>query len=138
MHDKRLRTLDINWLFATPKLKKTPCSFWRNIFGAWLNVRVGLVKTEPASHVAVFRQPIFGNPFITNTTNKPLGARGLSEKNTIAKSGCTKLKDLWDLEDREWKTFPALRLNSHVFNKTSNEIITTSIPSNFASYSNRI
>ncbi len=48
---------DINWLFATPKLKKLKCSFWKSILNFWLNVRVGLAKSEPASHAEVLRQP---------------------------------------------------------------------------------
>jgi hypothetical protein len=49
--------LDINWLFAAPKFKKLKCSFWKNIFNSWLNVKVGLAKSEPASHAEVLRQP---------------------------------------------------------------------------------
>jgi hypothetical protein len=75
-----------------------------------LNVKVGLVKTEPASHAEVLRQPIFNNPLITNMTGHPLGVSGLSERCAIAKASCTRIKDLWDSEDKEWK-------NSHIINR---------------------
>ncbi len=68
MHSKGPSIPDINWLFVAPKLKKLKCSFWKNILGSWLNVKVGLAKSEPASHAEVLRQPIFNNPFILNTT----------------------------------------------------------------------
>jgi hypothetical protein len=61
VHGKGPSILDINWFFAAPKLKKLKCSFWKNILGSWLNVRVGLAKSEPASHAEVltthFQQP---------------------------------------------------------------------------------
>jgi hypothetical protein len=55
MQDKGPSILDINWLFTTPKLKKLKCSFWKSILSSWLNVRVGLAKSEPASHAEVLR-----------------------------------------------------------------------------------
>jgi hypothetical protein len=95
VHRKGLSIPDINWFFATPKLKKLECSFWKSIFGSWLNVRVGLTKSEPASHAKVLRQPIFSNPFILNTIGHPLGMSGRNEGRPIANSGCTRIKDLW-------------------------------------------
>jgi hypothetical protein len=79
VHGKGPSIPDINWLFAAPKLKQTKCSFWKNILGFWLNVRVGLAKSEPASHVEVLEQPIFSNPLILNRTGLPLGVCGLNE-----------------------------------------------------------
>jgi len=38
IHNKGPDTLDMNWIFVAPKLKRTPCSMWKNIFGAWINV----------------------------------------------------------------------------------------------------
>jgi hypothetical protein len=59
------------------------CSFWKSILGSWLNVRVGLAKFELASHAEVFREPIFTNLFILNTTSHPLGVCGISERHAI-------------------------------------------------------
>jgi hypothetical protein len=72
VHNKGSSISDINWLFAAPKLKKLKCSFWKSIVGSWLNVRVGLTKSEPASRAEILRQPIFSNPLILNTTGHPL------------------------------------------------------------------
>jgi hypothetical protein len=79
VHGKRPSILHINWLFAAPKLKKLKCSFWNNILGSWLNIRIRLAKFEPASHAKVLRQPIFSNPFILNTTSLPMGVSGRNE-----------------------------------------------------------
>jgi hypothetical protein len=122
--------LDINWLFAAPKLKQTKCLFWKSILGFWLNVKVGLAKSELASHAEVLRQPIFNNPFILNTTGHPLGVCGLSEGRAIANSGCTRIKDFWDSEGKAWKSLQALWMTYHATNKTNREIIITNIPWN--------
>jgi hypothetical protein len=60
------------------------CSFWKSILGSWLNIKVGLTKSKPASHTEVFRQPIFSNPLILNTTGHPLGMCGCSEGHAVA------------------------------------------------------
>jgi len=112
------------------------CSFWKSILGYWFNVRIGLVKSELASHGKVLRQPIFNNPLILNTTGLPLGVCGLSEGRTIANSGCTRIKDLWDLEGRTWKSLQALQMTYHTTNKNSREIIIASIPWNPITYTN--
>jgi hypothetical protein len=52
----------------------------------------------------------------------------------IAKAGCTRIKDLWDQEDKEWKSLPTFRMNSHVINQTSRGIIISSIPWNLAAF----
>ncbi len=137
MHSKGPSIPDINWLFAAPKLKQTKCSFWKSILGSWLNVRVGLTKSELASHLEVFRQPIFNNPFILNTAGHPLGVCGLSEGRAIANSGCTRIKDLWDLESKAWKSLHAFQGTYHATNRNSKEIIIASIPWNPATYTNR-
>jgi hypothetical protein len=49
MHGKGPNIPDINWFFAAPKFKQTKCSFWKRL-GYWFNVRVGVAKSEPASH----------------------------------------------------------------------------------------
>jgi len=59
-------TQDINWMFAATKLKKPLASLWKSILHSWLSVRPGLCKSEPTNLVEILRQPIFGNPLITN------------------------------------------------------------------------
>ncbi len=108
VHGKGPNIPDINWLFIAPKLKQTKCSFWKNILGSWLNVRVSLAKSEFASHVEVLKQPIFSNPLILNTIHFPLGVCGLSEGRAIANFGCTRIKDLWDPMGRAWKSLHTL------------------------------
>ncbi len=137
MHNKGPNIPDINWLFAAPKLKKLKCSFWKCILGSWLNIRVGLAKFELASHAEVLRQPIFNNPLILNTIGHPLGMNGCNEGQTIANSGCTRIKDLWDQEGRAWKSFQAFRMTYHTTNMNNKEIIIVSIPWNLATYTNR-
>jgi hypothetical protein len=85
VHDKGPRTSDKNWFFAAPKLKKMPYFFWRSTLGVWRNIKVGLVKNEPATRAEVFRQPIFENPLITNMAGNPLGMNDLSEGCAITK-----------------------------------------------------
>jgi hypothetical protein len=109
----------------------------KSILGSWLNVKVGLAKSEPASHAKVFRQPIFNNPLILNTTGLPLGVCGLNEGPAIANSGCTRIKDLWDLDGRAWKSLQALRMTYHATNRNNRKIIIASIPWNPATYTNR-
>jgi hypothetical protein len=94
VHGKGPNTPDINWIFVAPKLKKSPCSIWKNILGAWFNVRAGMAKSDLTTQVEVLRQPIFENPLVTNSDGNPLGVSGLSEGCTFAKSGCTRIKDL--------------------------------------------
>jgi hypothetical protein len=137
VHGKGPSIPDINWLFAAPKLKKLKCSLWKSILGSWLNVRVGLAKSELASHAEVLRQPIFSNPLILNTTGHPLGVSGRNDGRAIANSGCTRIKDLWDQEGRAWKSLQALRLTYHATNRNNKEIIIASIPLNPATYTNR-
>jgi hypothetical protein len=95
-----------------------------------MNVKAGLVKTEPTLQVEVLRQPIFNNPLVTNMVGHPLGVNGFNEGRAITKASCTKIKDIWDREDREWKRHPTFRMNYHVINKTSRDTVISSIPSN--------
>jgi hypothetical protein len=55
VHGKGPNTPDINWIFTVPKLKRTQCSMWKSIIGAWLNVRPGLIKTDPTSATEILR-----------------------------------------------------------------------------------
>jgi hypothetical protein len=105
--------------------------------GAWLNVRASLVKTKPTSQAEVLRQPIYSNPLIINATGYPLGVSGLNKGRAITKVGCTRIKDLWDSEDQEWKSLLALGMNSHIINRTSRNAIISNIPWNPTAFSNR-
>jgi hypothetical protein len=93
-----------------------------------MNVRVGLMKTEPTSQAEVFKQPIFSNPLVINVVGRLLGVNELSEGQVIVKARCTRIKDLWDQEDREWRSLPVLKMNSHVMNRMSKDIIISNIP----------
>ncbi len=55
VHGKGPNNPDFNWLFAAPKLKRLQCSMWKNIVGAWLNVRPGLTKSDPTTIAEVLR-----------------------------------------------------------------------------------
>jgi len=128
IHDKGPNTLDINWLFAAPKLKRIQCSMWKNIVGAWLNVRPGLTKTDPTNTVETLKQPLFGNPSILNTSGTPLGIGGLKEGYAFVRSRCSRVKDLWNSEDNEWKSLSELGMSYHTSNKRCKDVITASIP----------
>ncbi|CAK9231472.1 unnamed protein product [Sphagnum troendelagicum] len=54
------------------------------------------------------KQPVFGNPHIVNHEGKPLGLSGRSEGNSLAKVGCSRVRDFWDPEEKEWKGLFAL------------------------------
>ncbi len=73
VHGKGPSNLDLNWLLATPKLKRLKNSMWKSIVGAWLNVRPGLIKSDPTNSDEVLRQPLFGNPSILNLKGILLG-----------------------------------------------------------------
>jgi hypothetical protein len=42
---------------------------------------------EPTNAAEVLRQPVFGNPLITNQDSKPLGLSGRSEGNALVNTG---------------------------------------------------
>jgi hypothetical protein len=96
VHSLGPNTQDINWLFVAPKLKRPPISLWKSILGAWLSVRPGLCKSELTNTTEVLRQPVFGNPLITNQEGRPLGLSGGSEGNAFGNAGCSKVRDLGD------------------------------------------
>lgn len=81
-----------------------------------MNVRAGFVKTKPTSQAKVLRQPIFSNPLITNVASHPLGMSRLNEGQAITKAGYTRVKDLWDRENREWMSLSTFGINFHVIN----------------------
>ncbi len=121
-------TQDINWLFATTKLKRPPTSLWKSILSAWMNVRPGLSKSEPTNAAEVLRQPVFGNPLITNRDSRPLRLSGRSEGNALVKAGHYKVGDFWDPEAKTWKNLSALKMSSHASNKLNRDLIVASIP----------
>jgi hypothetical protein len=116
-HDLGPSTHDINWMFAATKLKRPPTSLWKSILHAWMNVRPGLCKSEPTNSAEILRQPVFGNPLIVNQEGKPLGFSDRSEGNSLANEGCSRVRDLWDSEEKDWKGLSALGVSSHSTNK---------------------
>ncbi len=128
MHGKRPNTSDINWLFAAPKLKRIRHSMWKNIVGSWLNVRLGLTKADPTSSAETLRQPLFGNPSIFNASGTLLGLRGLRDGSAFARHGCTRIKDLWNPKEGDWKSLTKLEMSYHTSNRKCKEAITASIP----------
>jgi hypothetical protein len=99
-----------------------------NVVGAWLNVRLGLTKSDPSTAAEILRQPLFGNPSILNTSGSPLGVSGRREGNAFAQSSCSRIKDLWCERNREWKGLATLGMRQHPSNKNARELIVNSIP----------
>jgi hypothetical protein len=110
------------------KLKKTHCSMWDSILRAWLNVKPGLIKTDPTNSAEILRQLLFDNPSILNSNGSPLGISGLREGNTFAHSGCSRVKDLQNAASKEWKSLTEMKMGHHPSNRSSLVRITTSIP----------
>jgi hypothetical protein len=115
-------------LFAATKLKKPPTSLWKNILSAWMNVRPGLSKLEPTNAVEVLRQPVFGNPLITNQDNRPLGLNGRSEGNALVNASHSRVGNFWDPEAKTWKNLSALGMSLHANNRLNKDLIIASIP----------
>ncbi len=128
IHGKGPTNPDFNWLLAAPKLKRLQCSMWKNIVGAWLNVRPGLTKLDPTTVAEVLRQPLFSNPSILSTSGTPLGVSEISEGCSFAQSGCSRVKDLWSPENKKWKELSDLGMSHHISNMRCRDIITASIP----------
>ncbi|CAK9856849.1 unnamed protein product [Sphagnum jensenii] len=93
-----------------------------------MNVRLGLCKSEPTNSAETLRQPVFGNPLILNQEGKPLGLNGKSEGNSLANAGCSRIRDFWDAEEKEWKGLSALGVSFHPSNRRNRELIIASIP----------
>ncbi len=96
--------------------------------GAWLNVRPGLTKVDPTNSTETLRQPLFGNPSILNASDVPLGLGSLRDGNAFVRHGCSQVKDLWNPEERDWKSLSELGMNYHASNKRCKEAIIASIP----------
>jgi len=101
---------------------------WKSIVGAWMKVRPGLTKVISTSTAEILKQPIFDNPLILNQLGVPLGLNGLSGGNTFARAGCTRIKDLWNRADQEWKSLAELGMSYHALNKKCKETFIASIP----------
>jgi hypothetical protein len=121
-------TQDINWMFVATKLKRPPTSLWKSILHAWMSVRPGLCKSEPTNSAETLRQPVFGNPLVVNQEGKPLGLSGRSERNSLANAGCSRVRDFWDTEEKEWKGLSALGVSFHPINRRNRDIIIANIP----------
>jgi hypothetical protein len=91
-------------------------------------VRPGLTKADLTSEAETLRQPLFGNPSILNANGAPLGLGGLRDGSAFAKHGCTRIKDLWSHEERDWKSLSKLGMGYHESNRRWKESITASIP----------
>jgi len=128
---------DINWLFAATKLKRPPTSLWKSILHSWLNVKSGLCKSKPTNSAETLRQPVFGNPLITNQDGKPLGLSGKSEGNALANVGCSRIGDFWDSEEENWKGLSALGVSFHPINKLNKNLIIDSILRDLATAINK-
>jgi len=100
----------------------------KSIVRAWLNVRSGLTKSDPATSAEVLRHPLFGNPSILNSRDTLFGVSGLSEGCPFTQSGYSRVKDIWKPERKEWKGLLELGINHHASNRKSRDIITASIP----------
>jgi len=128
IHGKGPSNPNLNWLLATPKLKRLKCSMWKSIVGTWLNVRPGLIKFNPTNSDEVLKQPLFGNPSILNSRGIPLGVGGVSEGNALAQSRCFRVKDIWNDVTKDWKGFTDLGMSHHPSNRLNRETITSIIP----------
>jgi hypothetical protein len=131
VHGKGPTNPDLNWLLVTPKLKRLKCLMWKSIMGTWLNVRSGFIKSDPTTSAEILWQPIFGNSSILSSRGTPLGVNDLREGCSFAQSGCTRIRDLWNLETREWKGLIDMGRTRHPSNKQCLDIITSNIPWRF-------
>jgi len=101
---------------------------WKSILGAWINVRPGLTKEDLANRVELLRQPLFGNPSLTNSRGLPFGVNNQSKGCAFARFGHTRIRDLWNQEAQEWKNLSDLGMHFHASNRASKDIIIESIP----------
>jgi hypothetical protein len=115
-------------MFTTTKLKRPPTSLWKSILHSWLSVRPGLSKSEPTNSAETLRQPVFGNPLITNQDGRPLGLSGKSEGNALANACCSRIGDFWNSEEEDWKGLSELGVSFHPINRLNRKLIIDSIP----------
>jgi hypothetical protein len=55
VHGKGPTNLDLHWLLTALKLKRLQCSMWKSIVGAWLNVKSGIIKSNPTTSAEILR-----------------------------------------------------------------------------------
>jgi hypothetical protein len=128
VHSKGPSVLDVNWIFAAPKIKIIPCSMWKSIVGAWMKVRSGLIKEGPSNTAEIFKQPIFDNLLMLNERGIPLGLGDKREGSALARAGFTRIKDLWNPTAQKWKSLVELGMMNHPSNRQCKEAIIASIP----------
>jgi len=102
-----------------------------------LSVRSDLCKSEPTNSAETLRQPVFGNPLITNQDGRPLGLSGKSEGNALTNIGCSRISDFCDSEEENWKGLSALGMSFHPINRLNRNLIIDSIPWDPATASNK-
>ncbi|KAG0592850.1 hypothetical protein KC19_1G284800 [Ceratodon purpureus] len=61
----------------------------------------------------ILRQPLFGNDLILQPNGKSYGPENRSNYTTWAKHGVFTIKDLWDLEEQDWKSEWKLQHQTH-------------------------
>ncbi len=89
-----------------------------------------LVECEAGTHQSgpnKLGNPL-SNPSIFNASGALLGLGGLRNKNVFARHSCTRIKVLWNLEERDWKSLSKLRMSYLASNRRCKEAITASIP----------
>jgi hypothetical protein len=57
-----------------------------------------------------------------------LGLGGLREGSAFARAGCTRISDLWNPVDKNWKSLAELGMSYHASNRKCKEVIIASIP----------
>jgi hypothetical protein len=115
-------------MFTATKLKRPPASLWNNILHSWLSVRPGLHKSKLTNSAEILRQPIFGNPLITNQDDKPLGFSSKNEGNALANAERSRIRDFWDSDEENWKDLAALKVSFQSTNRLNRNLIIDSIP----------
>jgi hypothetical protein len=93
-----------------------------------MNVRPGLNKSKPTNAAEVLRQPVFGNPLITNQDSRPLGLSGRSKGNAFVNASHSRVGDFWDPEAKTWKNLSVLGMSFHASNRLNRDLIVVSIP----------
>jgi len=69
---------------------------------AFIAVRQGLIQRQPSILSELLRQPLFGNPLITESPDTPLGMGPNIGLHLWAKEGLTQIRHFWDTEKEDW------------------------------------
>ena len=67
-------------------------------------IRGGVKQKEPQSTQEILRQPLFGNPWITDDNGTPLGLEHGNRFSNWAAKGLQLVKHIWSEENMEWRT----------------------------------